>query len=186
VQSPILATELANSRKQMSRRGFMRCLGATGSVVLALRPSHAQDSVWREYRRSDLGFRIEMPRDPKIETEENDEMRSIDARVDYQSITLGVSWQGFKSIQSDEMLSTRFREGMWLAGMPVTVESSLVVNGFAARKFIRESGGLNYVQLYVVMGNETIAASAVGDRSLHSSPTVRRFFDSFALLRSAR
>jgi hypothetical protein len=186
MKTPIDAAEGVNGGRRLSRRSFLCGVAAATPVVLTVRPSRAQDTVWREYRRPDLGFRIEMPGDPKIETEEDDQMRSIDARVDYGSIILGVAWQDFKSSQSDATLSARFREGMRLAGMPVTSETSLLTNGFPTHKFIRESDGLNYVQVYVVIGNQTIAASAVGDRGLHSSPTVRRFFDSFTLLRSAR
>jgi hypothetical protein len=186
MKTPILATEWVNGGRQLSRRGFICSLVAAAPVVLVLRSSHAQDNVWREYRRPDLGFRIEMPGAPKLETEEDDQMRATDARIDYESITLGVTWQDFKGSQSDETLSARFREGMRLAGMPVTSETSLVMDGFPARKFIREADGMNYVQLYVVMGTQTIAASAVGGHGIHSSPIVRRFFDSFRLLRRAR
>ena len=186
----VLASNWAKSSKPLSRRSIVLSLAATAPAVLMWKSAHAQGDVWREFRRVDLGFRIEMPGEPKFETKEDEYkdiwIRSIDAEIDYEQTTFGVSWTEWKDVQSIEKVSAAFRAGMQLAGMPVTHEMSLVMNGFPARELIRQSDTLNYIHREVIMGKQTITASALGDDSIHRSPTVRRFFDSFTLLRSAR
>ena len=143
MQTLVLATNWAKSRKPLSRRSFMLSLAAAAPAVLVWKSAGAQGDVWREYRRADLGFRIEMPGEPKLETKEDEYkdtwIKSIDAEIDYEQTTFGVSWTEWKDIQSIEEVSAAFREGMQLAGMPVTREAPLVMNGFPAREFIRQS-----------------------------------------------
>jgi hypothetical protein len=107
------------------------------------------------------------------------------ARVDHEQTTFGVTWTQWKHDQSIELMSSAFREGMRRADMAVTREAPLMVNGFPAWEFIRHSDGLNYIIRQVVMAKETIQVNALGTQSIHDSPTVRRFFESFKLLRSA-
>jgi hypothetical protein len=53
----------------------------------------------------------------------------------------------------------------------------------SAREFIIETGSINFIRRITAVGNLAIAIHAMGPRNVHYSPTVRRFLDSFKLLR---
>jgi hypothetical protein len=154
-----------------------------------LMPDGEDRGVWQEYRRTDLGFRVEMPGVPQVETEQDDLTRSVDAHVDYEQTRFAIYWQEWSSAQIEEELDASFRERMRAAGMAVNRETYLVMSGVPAREFVHKSDDpddVNYIMRHVVMGKETIAVNAIGGHGIHNSPTVRRFLDSFALLRGAR
>ena len=176
----------------MSRRSLIFSFAAAAPAVLLLTSARAQGDVWREYRPADLPFRIEFPGAPKVETEENeykdeDWIKSVDAQLDYgKQVLLGVSWMQYRHDRSIEFETRAWRKGMEVIGGPVTREEPLVMSGFPAREFISQSdNAINSIERKVVMAKETISVSAIGDDSIHRSADVRRFFDSFKLLRSA-
>lgn len=178
----------------LSRRSFMPLLaGAVAAAALpalASKRARAQGDGWREFRRDDVGFQVEMPGEPKIEVKEDEYKdiwtRTIDAQVDYEQVLFGASCTEYKQAHAADEQFRLFRESMRLNGMPVTREIALTMNGFPAREFISETDHVNFIRREVVAGNLSIAVQATGDRGIHSSPTVRRFLNSFALLRSAR
>jgi len=182
----------AISKMPVPRRTLVLGLGAVAaaSAVLGVKTARAQGGVWHEFRRDDLGFRIEMPGEPKIEVEDDDYkdiwIRTTDAEVKLANMLLGAHCTEWKDVQSPEQQFGHFREGMRAAGVSVTREVPMTMNGFPAREFIREAEDLNYIHRLVVMEKLTIGVSAHGERGMHSDPIVRRFFDSFRLLRSAR
>jgi hypothetical protein len=152
-------------------------------------PDGEDRGVWQEYRRTDLGFRVEMPGVPQVETEQDDLTRSVDAHVDYEQTCFAIYWQEWSSAQIEEELDASFRERMRAAGMAVNRETCLVMSGVSAREFVHKSDDpddVNYILRHVVMGKETIAVNVIGGHGIRNSPTVRRFLDSFALLRGAR
>ena len=189
---PRPAARSAKRKTDLSRRSLMLFLAAAASApaVLVLKTARAQGDIWREYRRDDLGFRIEMPGEPKVEVKEDDIkdiwIRSVDVQVEHEQMLLGVHYTEYKNVVSAEEQFSVLREGLRLGTIPATREIPLVVNGFPAREFIGDSEGLNFIHRLVVVDNLTIAVDAHGDRSIHSSPTVRRLLDSFKLLRDRR
>ena len=62
------ALELANVKTALSRRRLMLLLAASASAsaVLVTKMVRAQGDIWREYRRDDWGFRMEMPGEPQV------------------------------------------------------------------------------------------------------------------------
>jgi hypothetical protein len=171
------------------RREFIAALGGAAAWPLAAiltLTAHAQAGVWQEYRRNDLGFRVEMPGEPHVETKQDDLGRFVDATVEYEETTFGINWQEWSSAQIEEELDVSFREVMREAGMAVTRETRLVVNAVPAHEFVSESDDINYISRRIIMGKEAIAVYVIGDHRIHNSPAVRRFLDSFALLRGAR
>jgi hypothetical protein len=188
-----MSPHLVFGEKHWSRRSLMSLLAgaaASTSAVLMSSEVRAQAGTWREYRNDELGFRVEFPVEPKIELEEAERgdvwIRSADAHVDVDQMTLGASSTEFRSAISAEDDDKLHRAGMNAGGMPVTREEAQIVSGVAARDFIRESDDLNYIHRRVVVGTKAFMASAIGDRSIHGHPTVRRFLDSLALLRGGR
>ena len=171
----------------LSRRSFL-VAGACASPVLGLKVARAQADIWQEYRRDDVGFRIEMPGEPRIRVEKGDPQdtwtTSTDAQVHYQHEVFDVSWTEFKDIASAEEEYTRFREMMNRAGYQIEDEISLTLNDLPAREFIIERGNINLVRRIVAVRNLVIGIHATGGRNLHNSQSVRRFLDSFRLLRA--
>jgi hypothetical protein len=189
--TPALATQFASHARLVSRRSLIFSFAAAAPAVLMLTSARAQGDVWREYRPADLPFRIEFPGAPEVETKENEYkddywIKSVDAQLDYAEVLLGVYWMQYRHDRSIELETRAWRKGMEMVGTPVTREEPLVMSGFPAREFISQSdNAANSIARKVVMAKETILVSAVGDASIHRSADVRRFFDSFRLLRSA-
>jgi len=124
-----------------------------------------------------------------VDTEQDDLTRSVEARVDYEQTLFAIYWQEWSSAQIEEVLDASCREGMRAAGMAVNRETCLVMSGVLAHEFVHKSDDpddVNYILRHVVMGKEMIAVKVIGGHGIHNSPTVRRFLDSFALLRGAR
>src|SRR3954470_22273081 len=89
----------ANSKKELSRRNFMASVvAAAPAVLLASSALYAQGDIWRDYRRDDLGFRIDMPGEPRLNNEEHKDigLRTMDAEVEYENMTFGVQWNEWK------------------------------------------------------------------------------------------
>jgi len=150
--------------------------------------ARAQGDVWQEYRRDDVGFRIEMPGAPKIRVEKGDPKDnwtiSTDAQVRYQDEIFDVSWTEFRDIVSVEDEYTRFRDMMTRAGYRIEEDIPLTLNDVPAREFIIETGNINFVRRIVAVRNFAIGLHAMGARNTSYSQTVRRFLDSFRLLRT--
>ena len=118
-----------------------RCSRFRGGRV-GLKTARAQGDVWREYRRDDLGFRVEMPGEPKIKVEEDEDkdirIRTVDAEVTYEQVLFDVHCNEYKQVMPAEEAFRLFREGMRFGGIPVTREAPLVMNGLPAREFVGE------------------------------------------------
>jgi hypothetical protein len=179
------------SAMTVSRRNVLPFLtvAASAPALLWLTAARAQE-VWREFRRDDLGFRVELPGEPEIEEEEDDVkdvmIRSFDARVDYEKILMGIHHVEYKDPVSPEEEFEALREGLRKGGFPPTREAALTINGFPAREFICEADdNINIIHRRVVMGRFTLGVGVAGEHEVHDSPHTRRFLDSFKLLRSA-
>jgi hypothetical protein len=171
----------------LSRRSFLAA-GACASSVLWPKMAPAQGGIWQEYRRDDVGFRIEMPGAPRIRVQKGDPednwTTSTDAQVRYQNQIFDVSWTEFKHVVSVEDEYTRFRDMMSSAGNKIEEDIPLILNDVPTREFIIETGNVNFVRRIMAVRNLSIAVHAMGSRNVHNTPTVRRFLDSFELLRT--
>src|SRR5215470_19966606 len=115
----------------LSRRRFL--LGGAGALSgLAPKLAWAQASIWQEYRRDDVGFRIEMPGEPKLKIEKGDPgdnwITSTNAQVRYQHELFDVSWTEFKGIVAVEDEYKRFRNMMTGAGYQIGEDIELTVS----------------------------------------------------------
>jgi hypothetical protein len=178
---------MSAGRPALSRRSLMLALAAS-TAAPAVRDAQAQADGWREYRREDLGFRIEMPGVPEIEEETGDltqnMIRSINAtvEVDDTAIIFGVTFTTYKAVAAETWFKL-FREGLSRIGAPIT-ETPITINGFPGRELVIESETIGGVYRTVVMDDATVTAAAIGDR--RGNPAVARFLDSFTLLRGVR
>ena len=185
-RQPRVAAPALAATMNLSRRGFL-VAGACACFILAPKAARAQGGIWQEFRRDDAGFRIEMPGEPRIRVERGDPgdnwITSTDAQVRYQNEIFDVSWTEFKTIASVEDEYTRFRNMMTGAGYQFDQDIPLTQNGVPAREFIIETGDINFIRRIMAVRNFALAIHALGARNIHNSPTVRRFLDSFTLLR---
>jgi hypothetical protein len=185
-QRPILPPTLA-ATMSLSRRNFL-VAGACASSVLGPTVALAQGGVWQEYRRDDVGFRIEMPGAPKIRARkgrpQDNWTTSTGAQVRHQDEIFDVSCTEFNDIVSVEDEYTRFRNMMTGAGYQIEEDIPLTLNEVPAREFIIETGNINFVRRIMVVRNFAIGIHALGARNIRYSPTVSRFLDSFRLLRT--
>jgi hypothetical protein len=175
-----------------ARRRFIMCAAAAAIAVAAasapvVRDAQAQTVQWQELRRDDLGFRIEMPGNPTIEETKGlpreNLIRSIDAKAEYDQVSLEVGYAAYKNVSIDEFIKS-FRSGLSVLGSPID-ENSLTINGFPAREFTVAPGIVDGAYYrFVFVGNAVFSIQAVGGSS--SNPTIRRFVDSFRLLVSAK
>jgi hypothetical protein len=170
----------------VSRRSFL-VAGVCASSGLGPKVARAQAEIWQEYRRDDVGFRIEMPGVPRIRVQrgrpDNNWITSTGALVRYQHEIFDVTWTEFKDIVAVEDEYTRFRDMMAGAGYQIEEDIPLTLNDIPAREFIIETGIINFVRRILALRNFAIAIHAMGARNVQYSPTVRRFLDSFKLLR---
>jgi hypothetical protein len=168
----------------LSRRQFL-----IGSVCASagFGSAQAQESIWQEYRRDDVGFRIEMPGAPRIRVQrarpENNWITTTGALVRSQHEIFDVASIEFKDIVAVEDEYTRFRDMMAGAGYQIEEDIVLTLDDVPAREFVIETGAINFVRRILAVRNFAIGIHAMGARNIQYSPTVRRFMDSFKLLR---
>jgi hypothetical protein len=161
---------------------------ASTSAVLVATTSLARADGWREYRRDDLGFRIEMPGEPEVDMKKEGLGDKIERVIDAQASDddddglFNVHCTEYREPVSAEQEYRLFRDGMRLGGLAVTRESVLTINNVAAREFVRESDGINFVHRLLVVDRRTIGISVYGERDIHESQDVQRFLRSFTLL----
>jgi len=190
-----MSVHLVIGNMDWSRRRVMSALAgaATTLTSLAVHSTAAQAeaaAAWREYRNAEMGFRVELPGEPKVEEQPGDAsdpwIRTVEAQVELNDVLVSAHCTEYRAaIKADEQQKMQ-REGMVAGAMPATREEARTVSGNPARDFIRESDDVNYIYRMVVAGNRMIAVSAFGDRSIHKNPTVRRFLDSLALLQGGK
>jgi hypothetical protein len=182
---------LESGQVSWSRRRVMSVLAAAASTsaVLVATTSVARADDWQEYKRDDLGFRVEMPGKPEVAMKKDGLGDKIERVTDAQATDdeddgrFGVHCTEYKEPVSAEQEYRLFRDGMRLGGLAITRESALTINNVAAREFVRESAeGVNFIHRLLVVGRRTIGISVYGDHDIHESQGVQRFLKSFALL----
>jgi len=170
----------------VSRRLFLVASACTWSGLVP-KLACAQGNIWQEYRRDDVGFRIEMPGTPRIRVQKGrpgeDWITSTGAQLRYEHEIFDVSWTEFKDKVSVEDEYARFRDMMARAGYQIEEDIALTLNDVPAREFVIETGNINFVRRILVVRNFAIGIHAMGARNVQYSPTVRRFMESFRLLR---
>jgi hypothetical protein len=175
--------------RSMSRRAFLPLIAgaALSPVVLVPQSARAQGVNWQIYRPEGLGFEAEMPGEPKIKVEKGERddilIRSVDAVVDVDQISFSANFQEYrrpitvqKEADAQRQFTVRALEGR------VARETAFTMNGFEAREMAIESDGLNGILRFVMVNNRRIMLSVMGEQSIHSDATARRFLDSLKLL----
>jgi len=194
----------------VSRRNVLPVLTVVASMPLLLPLTNARaEAEWSEYRRDDLGFRVELPDGPdaiwvftgvfrELKGEggagmlgDLNEKKDILIRVfaveaEREQIQMAVYQVEYKQPVSPDEEFAILREHLRKGGFAPPREAALTVNGFPAREFACEADDdKNLIHRRIVMGRLTFRVGVAGKREIHDSPITRHFFDSFKLLRSA-
>jgi hypothetical protein len=185
--APIAAFELHHVAWP-SRRGVL-VTAAAATAFLGLRAASAQADLWREYRRDDVGFRIEFPGEPQVEDKpgnsNDDWIRSVQAVVEYERMAFTVECGEFTQSVSAEAKFEQYREAVRFFRFSITRDIALSANRVPTREFAIDfgrSGATQVIIRLIAAGHWMISNSVTGDRSMHSSAAVARFLNSFALL----
>ena len=145
-------------------------------------PATTRAQTWDEYRPAGIGFRIEMPGKPKLETQ-----KTKAGNTAYQAI-VGFRDMAFLAIYGtkDEKspLDTNTLLDAVAKGMTErkTVLSSKadMIGGYPARRILIEDADKDKIEARIVFAdNRLIQALFVGPAG---SPLGRRFLDSFAIV----
>ena len=179
--------DCARSQGGLSRRACLALLAGSATAVLNWSSVRAQADVWREFRRDDAGFRIEMPGVPTVRYDKglptDDWIRMIDAGVEYEQISFGLLHAEYKQARSAEAWFGGLARSGPASVFKTVVETPLTMNGFPGREIIAASAELNLdavYRMFALNNNAFVTLSAIGPVA---DANVRRFLDSFMLLR---
>src|SRR5262249_24312110 len=154
---------------------ILAAAASTSAVLVTTTTMARADEGWQEYKRDDLGFRVEMPGEPDVETKkdglEDKIVRTTDVQVtdDKDDGMFGIHCTEYKELASAEQEYRSFRNGMRLGGLSVTRENAVTINNIAAREFVRESEGMNFIHRLLVVDRRTIVISVYGDHDIHNN-----------------
>jgi len=178
-----------------------RSLSFIAAFFLLLRlltaPALAQTSQesWQDFRREDLGFKIEMPGTPKVENDESavdgKTIKSVSAQVDFDERTLGVSYEQLSEPVVMTADTPQFREDC--DGRRKHLEKALVVKGTSHTQTAPNSQvpmceirlqtqGFHAIARAFVLRDRTIQVIVTSLRPIEGDAVVQRFLDSFELL----
>ena len=148
--------------------------------ILAM-PATTQAQTWEEYRPDGIGFRIEMPGKPKLETQTSrGGNKAYHASVGMRSMAFVVMYgeKDDKPGDADRLLD---------AAMKAMSEDKKVLNlkrdnisGYSARRILVEDADKDNIEARIVLANgRLIQAIFVGPAR---NTTGRRFLDSLAVV----
>jgi hypothetical protein len=143
-------------------------------------PAHAQ--TWDEYRPAGIGFRIEMPGKPKLETQKTKAGNTAyQAIVGFRDMTFLAIYgtKDEKSPLDTNTLLDAVVKGM-TEGKTVLSSKTDMIGGYPARRILIEDADKDKIEARIVLAdNRLIQALFVGPAG---NPLGRRFLDSFAIV----
>jgi hypothetical protein len=189
VDGVLARTSPHNARSQgcLSRRACLAFLAGSASAALKWNIVQAQEDMWREFRRNDAGFRIEMPGVPAVEDDKglptDHWIRMINAGVEYEQISFGLNYAEYKQHRSEEEWFRGLRGGL-APVFKIVSETPLTMNSFQGREIIVESAESKLDAVYRTFALNNSAFVSLSATGPVANPNVRRFLDSFMLFRS--
>ena len=178
-------------RNALSRRAFVAALAATAAVPMAS-PARAQIQwhkldIWKPYRREDLGFEVEMPGEPEIDVEEDEDGKSIDAEFLFVGMMFGATHRESKRVLSLTDVSAHQRKIAQRAKGRIIRETSFSLDGLPAIEIVSElEDAFVSILRAVVIGNRLITVDVIGGPDIAADPSALRFLNSFKLLPRVR
>ena len=97
--------------------------------------------IWKPYRREDLGFEVELPDEPEIEEEQNEDLKSIHVEVLFVGIMFGVDHVTFRrDVTLAEIASQQHKAAKNLKSR-IAHEAQFTMGGLPAIEIVHEMEG---------------------------------------------
>ena len=143
--------------------------------------------TWQEYRRDDLGFRIELPGKPEITVEKDPAFKETVVELPFDVMTFSVTVVEFPKVLSAQQAEQEL-EGRGVAQKAVgaTGSSEFTIDGFPGRENVAETRDYKAVYRNMVVGNRTILVNVGWHPTVDTDAAAQRFLQSFALVRGQR
>ena len=184
--------------RELSRRsaviGLLFCTAAAPMLIPL--PAAAQAQSWREFRRADLGFRVEMPDDPEVNVDEDQgdagPIKSTEAELEHGDLFFAARHSehpkgSLSSKSAKDLLDGVRDEIVENLGFALVSDNRMSQDGFPAGEFVFDGDDFQAILRLVVVGDRMISVRAEGSgRSIKSNPMVQRFLASFTILPGAR
>jgi len=150
--------------------------------------------TWQEFRRDDLGFKVEMPGTPQVEEEEEEEtvdnnkktIKTTTVQVHHEEASLSVSCEqfekGLRQPPTDADFDDLLKSIEEKLGVKVTRQNRLTMNGKPVRESFAETDGFYIAARVVFLDDRTFQVIATSNTPLAANPVVERFLHSFELL----
>jgi len=155
---------------------------ATALALVAAVPTTAGAQSWEEYRPADIGFRIEMPGKPKLETQKtkagNTAYRAIATYRDMAFLAIYGDKYEKKADDREALLETVVKS--FTEGKKVLSSKNEMIGGYPARPVVLEDDDKDKFEARVVIADDRlIQAIFIGPAG---NALGRRFLDSLAIV----
>ena len=155
-------------------------MGIAFAIALAM-PATTQAQTWDEYRPDGIGFRVEMPGKPKLETQTSKGgNKAYHASVGMRNMAFVVMYgdKDDKPLDADRLLDAAVK-GM-TDDKKVLSSKKDMIGGLSARRVLVEDADKDNIEARIVIANgRLIQAIVVGPAR---NATGRRFLDSLAVV----
>jgi hypothetical protein len=127
--------------------------------------------IWKPYRREDLGFEVELPGEPKIEEEQNEESKSIYAEVSFVGMMFGVDHVTFRRDVTITEVARQQLEAAKSLKSRIAREAPFTLGGYPAIEIVRDiEGAFVSIMRVVAIGNRAIAFNVLGGPDIAADP----------------
>ena len=144
--------------------------------------------VWAEYRREDLGFRIEMPGKPQIAVGNDPALKETIVELSYDVVTFSVTVLEFQKALTPQEAEQELeaRAAMARTAMDAARSRSFTMDGIPVRESVAEMDGYKAVYRNAVVGNRAILLNVAWHPTVDTNAAAERSLQSFALLPDPR
>jgi hypothetical protein len=159
----------------------MRFAFAAIALALVTVPATARAQSWEEYRPAGIGFRIEMPGKPKLETQKtkagNTAYHAVATYRDMAFLTIYGNKYEKKSDDREALLETVGKS--FTEGKKVLSSKREMIGGYPARRVVLDDDKDKFEARIVIADDRLIQAIFIGPAG---NALGRRFLDSLAIV----
>lgn len=153
-------------------------------LALLLIPAAARAQSWQEYKPAGIGFRVEMPGTPQVQTDTSGARAVTQAFVSYRDMAFGATHRDpgpGASAAADKLLDAIVKAHGETAARKVLRVNSDPVGGLPSRRFLVQVSGKSHEELRItVINDRLVQAVFIGPAD---DPLGKRFLDSFAVVK---